>query len=74
VAHARIQREATEVFRQLHAGTVTMQEALKTFNGEIDDARRQEAKAARSEFSREANDPAKSITVKAFRMCSTETL
>ena len=58
VAHAlRIQREAPELFEQLHAGTISMQEAVKKLSGEVDDARRQEVKAARSEFSREANDP-----------------
>ena len=58
VAHAlRIQREIPELFKQLHAGTITMPEALRTLNGEIDDTRRQEVKAARSEFSRAANDP-----------------
>ena len=53
----RIQREAPELFEQLHAGTITMQAAMKTLTGEIDDARRQQVKAARSEFSRAANDP-----------------
>ena len=58
VGHAlRIQREAPELFEQLHAGTISMQEALKKLSGEVDDVRRQEVKAARSEFSRAANDP-----------------
>lgn len=54
---ARIQREAPDLFRQLHAGTITMQEALKTFRGEIDDAQQRETKAARSEFNRALRNP-----------------
>ena len=48
----RIQREAPELFEQLHAGTITIQAALKTLNGEVDDAQEREKKAARSEFNR----------------------
>jgi len=48
----RIQREAPELFEQLHAGTITIQVALKTLNGEIGDAQEREIKAARPEFSR----------------------
>ena len=55
----RLQREAPELFEQLHAGTITMQAAMKTFTGEIDDARRQEIKAARSEFNRALNNSAR---------------
>ena len=46
----RIQREAPELFTQLHAGTITIQAALKKLNGESDDAQQREIKAARSEF------------------------
>ena len=48
----RIQREAPELFEQMHATNVTIQAALKTLNGEVDDAQRREIKAARSELSR----------------------
>ena len=53
----RLQREAPALFEQLHAGTITMQAAMKTLTGEIDDARRQEIKAARSEFNRALRSP-----------------
>ena len=48
----RIQREAPELFEQMHAGKITIQAALKTLNGETDDAQQREAKAARSELNR----------------------
>ena len=51
VEHAlRIQRDAPELFKQLHAGTITMQAAIKKLDGESDDVQQQEIKAARSEF------------------------
>ena len=48
----RIQREAPELFEQLHAGTLTLQEALRILDGESDDPQRQQVKAARSQLNR----------------------
>ena len=53
----RIQREAPELFEQLHAGTITIQAALKILNGEADDAKEREIRAARSEFNRALRSP-----------------
>ena len=38
----RIQREAPELFEQMHAGTITIQAARKILNGEADDAQERE--------------------------------
>ena len=48
----RIQREAPELFGQLHAGMITMQAALKTLSGEVNDAQEREVRAARSDLNR----------------------
>ena len=53
----RLQREAPELFEQLHAGTITMRAALKELSGEVDEAYEQEARAARSDFNRALRNP-----------------
>jgi len=52
----RIQWEAPELFEKLHVGTLTIQAALKTLNGDMDDAQRRATKAAWSEFNRAPRD------------------
>ncbi|MBT5606961.1 MAG: hypothetical protein HN742_40210 [Lentisphaerae bacterium] len=54
---ARIQREAPELFEQMHAGQVTIQAALKALNGETDDAEQQHVRASRTRMNRVLRDP-----------------
>ena len=48
----RVQQDAPELFEQLHAGKVTLQEALRTLDGTTTDARTQQVKAARTRLNR----------------------
>ena len=48
----RVQREAPELFEQMHAGTLTLQEALRKLDGESDDPERQQIKTSRTHLSR----------------------
>lgn len=53
----RIQRESPELFEQMHAGTLTIQAALKTLNGETDDAQQRRVRASRTRMNRVLRDP-----------------
>ena len=46
----RIQREAPELFEQMHAGTLTLSEALRRLDGEADSPERQQIKASRTKL------------------------
>ena len=48
----RIQREAPELFEQMHAGQVSIKEALRQLDGEADDPERQQIKASRTQLNR----------------------
>ena len=48
----RVQQQAPELFAQLHAGSVTLQEALRRIDGETTDAQRREVLATRRQLNR----------------------
>ena len=48
----RVQRQAPELFERMHAGTLTLPEALRKLDGESDDPERQQIKASRTHLNR----------------------